>query len=258
LIGIFDSGFGGLSVMREIIKVFPHTSIVYFGDSAHLPYGTKSEKAVKRFSLKILDFLLKKKVKLVVVACHTASSFALNNLRRKSKVPVIGMIEPSVDRVVKDGFKRVGIIGTTGTINSKSYFYGLKKKKENLKILDKACPLFVPLVEEGLTEHRITEDVINMYLKSMKGKIDALILGCTHYPLLKKGIKKVLGGKIKLIDPGREVAECLKEKYYKVFLKKKKVRYYFYTSDAPEKFKIMGGMFLGRKIDKVYLSKCTE
>ncbi|RLD18442.1 MAG: glutamate racemase [Caldiserica bacterium] len=255
MIGVFDSGFGGLTVLNRILEKVD-TPFIYFGDTAHLPYGTKSKDAVRRFSMKILEFLLKKNVDIVVVACSTASSFALNDLRKKSKVPVIGMIEPVVERVKKEGFKRIGIIGTPGTINSGAYSESIKKEVSDVKILNKKTPLFVPLVEEGLTDGKITESIVKMYLNGFKNKIDALVLGCTHYPLLKRVIKRILP-KVILIDPGEEVADFIKRNFSEV-LKNKNRKSIFYVSDDPEKFKKYGRRFFHREIKEVKLSKCTE
>ena len=256
MIGIFDSGFGGLTVMREIIRELPSEDIIYFGDTAHLPYGTKSRRNVQRYSGQILSFLMKKKVRLVAVACHTASSYALSYLQKRSRVPVLGMIQPGVEGVLgrKDA-GRVGIIGTPGTIKARAYEKALKKAGRGIRVISQACPLFVPLVEEGWIRHQITKKVAEIYLKKMGRKIDALILGCTHYPLLKNVIGRTLGKKVMLIDPAAVTARLIRDKYPSE--EKKKPVYRFYVSDDPEKFRRLGKKFLGRKIESVSLSRCT-
>lgn len=255
-IGIFDSGLGGLTVMAQVMKELPKENIIYFGDTARIPYGSKSQEAIERFSMQIAGFLLKKKVKMIIVACNTASSLALGVLKNILKVPVLGVIEPGAEcaaESTKNG--RIGVIGTEGTVKSLSYVKAINKKSKNIKIFQQSCPLFVPLVENGWTKGKITESIINEYLKNLnKNKIDTLVLGCTHYPLLKKAIAGALGNKVQLIDSAaataKSAARLLKEKNL-LNLETNKGKYEFYVSDSPEKFKKLGRQFLGKELKEV-------
>lgn len=211
-IGIFDSGIGGLTVVREIVKILPHEKIIYIGDTARVPWGTRGKRPIINFSLQLANFLLKKNVKLIVVACHTASSVALLTLKSKIKIPVLGVILPAVrEGAKKSKNQRIGIIGTVATIKSGVWEKTLKQINPKIKVFSVSCPLFVPLVEEGLTNHQATRILAKEYLQPLvRKKIDTLILACTHYPLLKKTIKEVVGN-IFLINPGKEIAFWLKE-----------------------------------------------
>jgi glutamate racemase len=255
-IGIFDSGFGGLTVMKEIIRILPNEDIIYFGDTAHLPYGSKSKEAIKKFSLDIAKFLYKNKIKILVVACNTASSFALDYLKENLDIPVIGVVSPGVKAACKNTkVSRIGVIGTKGTINSNAYQNGLLKIDKTLKVFACACPLFVPLVEEGLTNSKITKDIVEMYLKSLKNKkIDTLILGCTHYPLLKQVIGKVIGKNVSVVDSAKETAKTVLSILVTNNIKttsNKRPSYKFYVSDDPSNFKKWGMKFLGKDIKSV-------
>ena len=251
-IGIFDSGFGGLTVMSALSKLLPKENLIYFGDTAHVPYGSKSKKIVTEFATKISKFLVKNDVKMIVIACNTASAFSLDYLKKNIKVPVIGVIKAgSVMAAQNTKNKKVGVIGTEGTVKSSAYEKEIKKYDNKINCFSKACPLFVPLVEEGWNNGKITEDIINVYLKSLVDKkIDTIILGCTHYPLLKEAIKKVIGNKINIIDSANAVAlavqKLLTER--KLLRNSGKATYKFYVSDGPEKFKSIGSKFLGKKI----------
>ena len=251
-IGIFDSGFGGLTVMSAVSKLLPKENLIYFGDTAHVPYGSKSKKIVTEFATKISKFLVKNNVKMIVIACNTASAFSLDYLKKNIKVPVIGVIKAgSVMAAQNTKNKRVGVIGTEGTVKSSAYEKEIKKYNKSINCFSQACPLFVPLVEEGWNNGKITEDIINVYLKNLVDKkIDTIILGCTHYPLLKETIKKVIGNKINIIDSANAVALAVKslltEK--KLLRNSGKATYKFYVSDGPEKFKNIGSKFLGKKI----------
>ncbi|MDR1926188.1 MAG: glutamate racemase [Endomicrobium sp.] len=251
-IGIFDSGFGGLTIMSAMNKALPLESLIYFGDTAHVPYGTKSKNIVIKFSREIASFLIKKKVKLIIIACNTASAFALSALKKTLKIPVVGVIEPgSKEAVLVSKNKRIGVIGTEGTVKSKSY------PKEINKILkadvyQQACPLFVPLVEEGFIDSEITDSVIKKYMKPLLSKkIDTLILGCTHYPLLKKALEKNISSSITLIDSTKatalEVKNILDQKSLLADSKGKKFLR-FYVSDNPVKFQTIGSRFFYKKI----------
>ncbi len=254
-IGIFDSGFGGLTVMSAISKLLPKENLIYFGDSAHVPYGSKSKKVVTEFSTDISKFLVKKNVKMIVIACNTASAYSLKTLKKVIKVPIIGVIEAgSVVALQNTKNKKVGVIGTEGTVKSNAYAKEIKKHNKKINCFSKACPLFVPLVEEGWNSGKITEEIISVYLKELVDKkIDTIILGCTHYPLLKDTIKKVIGKNINIIDSATAVATAVKDllKKNKLLKEKGKGRYEFYVSDDPEKFKKLGSKFFNNKINKV-------
>ncbi len=205
-VGIFDSGVGGLTVLGAIRKLFPQVDIVYLGDTARVPYGNRSPETVIRYSLECADFLLGRDIDVLVVACNTASSYSLDALSEFSDVPVVGVVEPGVKEALRHTEGRVGVIGTRATVKSGSYQRLLRSF--GAQVFAKSCPLFVPLVEEGLLEGEITERVARMYLEELKGKIDTLILGCTHYPLLKPVIRKVLDG-IHIVDSSEAVAKEL-------------------------------------------------
>lgn len=254
-IGIFDSGFGGLTVMSAISKLLPKENLIYFGDSAHVPYGSKSKKVVTEFSTEISKFLVKKNVKMIVIACNTASAYSLKTLKKVIKVPIIGVIEAgSVVALQNTKNKKVGVIGTEGTVKSNAYAKEIKKHDKKINCFSKACPLFVPLVEEGWNQGKITEEIISVYLKELVNKkIDTIILGCTHYPLLKDTIKKVIGKNIKIIDSATAVATAVKDLLgkNKLLKEKGKGRYEFYVSDDPAKFKSLGSKFFNSTIKKV-------
>ncbi|MCM8823770.1 MAG: glutamate racemase [Candidatus Omnitrophica bacterium] len=250
-IGIFDSGLGGLTVLKEIERFMPKENIVYLGDTARVPYGSKSKYTIIRFSTENILFLLKKKVKIVVIACNTSSSLALDYLRRIFSIPIIGVIEAGVTKAIRlSKYRRIGIIGTKSTILSGSYQKELLKRDNKIIVYPKACPLFVPLVEEGLTKGRIVEMIVDMYLKEFKGKIDTLILGCTHYPILKKAIAQYLRG-VYLVDSAKEVA-----KYVYNLLEERNLlnrnsgvpKKDFYVTDDPVGFKKLAKIFLKRSI----------
>jgi len=255
MIGIFDSGAGGLTVVRQIFKYLPQYQIIYFGDVARLPYGTKGRNFVKRYSQKITEWLLRKKAKIIVVACHTSSAYAAHFLKREfKKIPIFEMITPAVEDVLRSAKnKKIGIIGTPGTIKSNAWQNELFKKDKELKIYSLACPLFVPLVEEGMIKGEIVQKIAEKYLRFLKGKkIDVLVLACTHYPLLEKTIRKIIGPKIKIVNPAESVAKKIKE-----FLKKnpkiekslkKGKKHSFFFSDEPYNLEKISYLSLRKKI----------
>ncbi len=207
-IGVFDSGIGGLTVVRQLRKVLPGEDIVYLGDTARVPYGTKSPSTVVRFACEDTQFLLQQNVKAIVVACNTCSAWALPMLEKKFSLPVFGVILPGVraalERTRND---RIGIIGTSATIRSKAYSNGILARRDAAQVFARACPLLVPLVEEGWTRHRVTDTVLHEYLDPiLRHRIDTLILGCTHYPLLKTAIRNVTGTRVSLIDSAESCA----------------------------------------------------
>jgi len=254
-IGVFDSGVGGLTVVSELLRLLPGEDIIYFGDTAHLPYGSKSKEAVLRFSLDIANFLKKQKVKIIVVACNTASSFALSSLRENMELPVIGVIEPGAQAAIDSTRNfRIGVIGTEGTIKSGAFEAALRRIDKNVKVFSQACPLFVPLVEEGWLDDPETLQVAKKYLSPLNDKnIDTLILGCTHYPLLKGCLSRIMGEKVSLIDTAEATAKAVKRKLGEENLLTKanrKAVYKFFVSDDPEKFLLLGRNFLGKNIDR--------
>ncbi|WP_321327998.1 glutamate racemase [uncultured Ilyobacter sp.] len=254
-IGVFDSGFGGLTVVKEIKKVLPGEKIYYFGDTARLPYGSKSKENIIHYSLEIAEFLKTKDIKALVVACNTASAFALDELKKHCSFPVIGVIEAGSRRALgmtKKG--KVGIIGTKGTVSSGVYNRSLSKGRDGIEVYSKPCPLFVPLVEEGMIKDEVTEIMIDRYLGEFKNKVDSLIMGCTHYPLLEDEIKKYFEKyELEVVNPAVETAleleKLLADK--NLVSKKSKGEIEFYVSDSPDHFKKLGEMFLGDKIDRV-------
>lgn len=212
-IGIFDSGIGGLTVARQLHKAMPHEDLVYLGDTARVPYGTKSPSTVVRFSCEDTQFLIQRNVKAVVVACNTASAWALPVLEKKFNLPIFGVILPGVRAALeKTDNQRIGVIATGATIRSRAYSNALLARCDTAKVFARACPLLVPLVEEGWTNRRITRDILKEYLAPLcRRKIDTLILGCTHYPLLKTAIRSVVGRKIALVDSAESCARDVRE-----------------------------------------------
>ena len=252
-IGVFDSGVGGLTVVKELMRFLPNEKIVYFGDTARVPYGIKSKQTIVKFSLENILFLLKQEVKIIVVACNTSSSIALPILRRHFKMPSIGVISPGVkEAVYATRNKRIGVIATKATINSHAYERQIKRIDSSIKVFNQACPLLVPLAEEGWASQKATYDIATFYLKPLKkSRIDTLILGCTHYPLLKRVFKHILGSRVRLIDSARQVAFQTKEVLANEGLlnnKKSKNRHLFYVSDELQQFKKLAKNFLGRDI----------
>lgn len=255
-IGIFDSGLGGLTVFREIAALLPGESLIYLGDTARVPYGTKSAQTVTRYARQNVRFLLRREVKAVVVACNTASAFALEDLQNEISVPVVGVIEPGVEGALKaTRTGRIGVIGTEGTIASGAYTRSIKAKAPSAYVAKAACPLFVPLVEEGWWDHEVTEKVADAYLNGLLAdKIDALILGCTHYPLLKRTLAKAVGPSVTLIDSAAETAKAVADALAQRSLTAPKAtdpRREFFVTDAPDRFRRLGELFLERKIENV-------
>ncbi len=209
-IGVFDSGVGGLTVLQALRDRLPAESFIYLGDTARLPYGTKSPKTVQRYALNAAAHLVRHRVKLVVVACNTASSYALDEVAAGSPVPVVGVVEPGVHAALATGARRVGVIGTEGTINSGSYQTALTRLAEPVEVRVASCPLFVPLAEEGWGDHPVTDRVAEHYLRPLLDwGAEALILGCTHYPLLRPSLERVAGGNVSLVDSATSVADAV-------------------------------------------------
>ena len=243
-IGVFDSGIGGLTVVREIMRQLPNEKIIYFGDTARVPYGSKSKDTITRYSRQICRFLITKEVKTIVVACNTATAYALDELEKEIDLPMIGVLKPGAKvaaETTKNG--KVGVIATRATIGSESYTHYIKQINPEATVLGKACPLFVPLVEEGLLEDPVTDEIAMRYLSELKDEeIDTLILGCTHYPLIRKTIGRTMGEEVTLVNPAYETARELKEQLaLRNLLNDEKVdlgtnKYQFYVSDAADKF----------------------
>jgi glutamate racemase len=252
-IGVFDSGIGGLTVLQKIIETLPKENTVYLGDTARAPYGTKSVETVLRYSFENTEFLVQKGVKAVVVACNTSTAIALTRLRDSLSIPVIGVIAPGVRKAIKiTKNNKVGVIGTEATIQSGAYTRALKEADAAVEVYSRACPLFVPLVEEGWTDNDVVEMTVNAYLGSLKQSgIDTLILGCTHYPLLKKVIRKFMGDSVRLVDSAEETAKEVESALKKGALTKKKSKaiHSFFVTDAPDRFIKVGRRFLGEKVE---------
>lgn len=255
-IGVFDSGVGGLTVVKEMMRILPNESIVYFGDTARVPYGIKSKQTIIKFSLENILFLLKQEVKTIVVACNTSSSIALPVLRKHFKIPIIGVIGPGIkEAVYATRNKRIGVIATKATINSRAYERQIKRIDSSIKVFNQPCPLLVPLAEEGWANQKATSDIASYYLKPLKkSKIDTLILGCTHYPLLKAVFRDILGKSVVLIDSARQVAFETKEALASEGIlnsRKSRAKYTFYVSDELQQFKKVAKNFLGRNINNL-------
>ena len=254
-IGIFDSGIGGLTVMKEIIKQLPSEHILYFGDTARVPYGGRSPETVMRYSLENAEFLMSKGIKILIVACNTSSAISLDALRNKFPIPVIGVVEPGARAAVeKTQLKNVAVIGTETTINSKSYDSAIKAIDSTIEVTGYACPLFVPLIEEGWLDGEIVKLTAEKYLNSIKSDgVDALVLGCTHYPMIKHVISEIVS--IPLIDSAvetaKEVKRVLENNSILSDSDRNAVRE-FYVTDSPDKFAAVGEKFFGHKIENIF------
>ncbi len=255
-IGVFDSGIGGLTVVKRIASTLPKENIIYFGDTARVPYGSKSNSTVIEYALQDAKFLINKNVKAIVVACNTVSSVALKELRNNFNVPIIGMIEPGAKSAVKETKNGlIGVIGTRATINNKAYSKEINVIEPDIKVFEKPCPLFVPLAEEGWVNHKAAYEIAEEYLKELRDlKIDTLVLGCTHYPILAKVIQEVIGENVKLIDSGIASAEVVNKELDRLDLHSNKYSQGdqdFFVSDIPVKFKEVAELFLGREVNQI-------
>jgi glutamate racemase len=254
-IGIFDSGIGGLTVARAIYECLPHESTVYFGDTARVPYGPKSPETVRRYSLEILDWLLRQEVKAVVVACNTSTAHALDALQEHSPVPVIGVIEPGARAAATaSSAGPIGVIGTAGTIASNAYARAILRARADARIEQQPCPLFVPLVEEGWFEHPAAELIAREYLEPLRrAGVDTLVLGCTHYPLLKPLLQKVMGDRVRLIDSGEETAAAVRQALAAAGLTRAPepgATHRFAVSDDEARFRQVGARFIGERLGR--------
>ncbi len=261
-IGVFDSGVGGLTVVKEIMKVLPNEDIIYFGDTARVPYGTKSPETVTKYAIQDIKFLLTYDIKAIVIACNTASATSLETVKQEFGIPIIGVVNPGAKSAVKNTKnKRIGIIGTQGTISSCAYQSAVKSLDNDIQIFGTACSLFVPLVEEGWLNNEVVKKTAQTYLKEMKDKdIDTLILGCTHYPLLIDVIADTMGDKVTLINPALETAnELYQVLSYNDLIKCGEVpSYKYFLSDISTKFETIANNCLNKKvgfIEKVDIEK---
>ena len=239
-IGVFDSGVGGLTVVREMIRQLPSENIIYFGDTARVPYGTKSRDTIIAYSEQIVHFLMTRKVKAIVVACNTATSYALDVLKEKIDIPIIGVVRPGAEAAVaatKNG--KVGVIATDGTVGSGIYPKVMQEYDPEIQVIQKACPLLVSLAEEEWTDDPVTDAVARRYLKSFENSgMDTLVLGCTHFPLFRKTIGRIVGDEVTLVNPAYETARSLKELLVneKIYRSEGTPSYHFYVSDGAERF----------------------
>jgi len=258
-IGVFDSGLGGLTILGALRRLLPAEDLIYFGDTANVPYGSKSKAAVTRFSLAIAQFLQKQDVKLIVVACNTASALALTELRKRISVPVMGVIEPGADKAVRSTRNgKIAVLGTEATVKSRAYPKAVLKRDKKLEVFQQACPLFVPLVEENWAFTPAARLTAQTYLASVRQSgADTVILGCTHYPVLKPVLSKILGKKVNLVDSADTLAEAVKVSLTErgQAEAKGKGRLRVYASDDPQRFKRLAASLLPGQIGAVRLKK---
>lgn len=266
-IGVFDSGVGGLTAVRELFRQLPHEAVVYFGDTARLPYGNKSKETVTRFSLEIASFLVRQNVKCLVVACNTASSHALDTLRARFDLPIVGVIDPGAKAAVAASpHGMVGVVGTLATVGSNAYVEAIHRIAPGASVLSRACPLFVPLVEEGWLDHRVTRLVAEEYLAELRAaQLESLILGCTHYPLLAPLLRDLMGPAVTLVDSGAEAARATAQ----LLAERGQLapdpgprgaQHHFFLSDEPRRrsFGQVAQSFLGRPLPHVTVVDQTD
>ncbi len=265
-IGVFDSGVGGLTVAKEIMSQIPNERIIYFGDTARVPYGSKSKTTITGFTRQIIRFLMTQKVKALVIACNTMSAYAIDEVEKEISIPIIGVVKPGARvAAAQTENKRIGVIATEGTIGSGMYQRFIANIDKDVLVLGKACPLFCPLVEEGMLDDPVTDEIARRYLKELMEKdIDTLIMGCTHYPLLAPTLKKIVGEKVRLVNPAYETARELKEMLSDTGmlnpddLAKQGKGHEFYVSDLADKFRLFAAKILddpGLTTDKVDIEK---
>lgn len=251
-IGVFDSGLGGLTVVKELMDKLPHEDIIYLGDTARVPYGPRGIKTIRRFSEENTKFLIKKNVKAVVIACNTSSALAGDYIKRKFPgIPVFEVIGAAASDASREG-SRIGVIGTYGTVGSNAYPDKILKLKPDAKVFSRACPLFVPFIEEGEVNSGALDIVVDKYLSVFKNhKIDTLILGCTHYPIIKNLISRKIGAKVKLINPGKSISinvSAYLKKNDLMNTQKRNGDVKYFVTDLTDRFTKMAEMFLGTKI----------
>ena len=257
VLGVFDSGLGGLTVIRELLELFPSIPIIYFGDTARFPYGNKEEETIQRYAIENSTFLIEKGATLIVVACNTVTSFALPLLQKSFSIPIFGVIHRAAEQVSRiSRNKKVAVIGTVGTIRSGSYEKAIYAHDPSIEVFSQACPLLSPLIEEGSPSGAVTMAIVDAYLTPLIQKgIDTLVLGCTHYPLIRKELEAVCQEKIQIVDPAKSVAESLKEFIPSLPCPegKKEILLQCYSSDNPERFQKSSERFLGIPINQVRL-----
>ncbi len=259
---MFDSGIGGLTVFKEVKKLLPREHIIYLGDTARVPYGNKSPQTVTSYALESAMFLLTKGVKILVIACNTSSALALNILKKKLPVPVLGVIDPGAREA--EGLtrvKRIGVIGTNATIQSGAYEKAIKKRNPQISVVSKPCPLLVPIVEEGLEGHAIARLAVEMYLQEFKSiDIDTLVMGCTHYPILEQMIQDVMGKDVVVINTGKETAKDVRNVLDKAGMLSRTGSggCDYFVTDSPDSFKRIGGRFLGERISNIKFIKSLD
>jgi glutamate racemase len=256
-IGIFDSGVGGLTVLKEVVRALPQEDTIYLGDTARVPYGTKSPETVIRYSHQITRYLLSRDIKLLVVACNTASAVALASLQQEFSIPIVGVIEPgarAAASATKSG--KVGVIGTAATVASSAYTKAIKRINPDIEVVTRACPLFVPLAEEGWVDNEVARLTARLYLEGLKEHgVDTLVLGCTHYPILKDVIAEVMGPGVTLVDSAEETARTVARILSEQELLRpvgEKGNHHYYVTDIPAGFIRVGNRFLGGKLGDVY------
>jgi glutamate racemase len=253
-IGIFDSGIGGLTVFKEIRRALPEEGLIYLGDTARVPYGTKSPATVIRYALEDTAFLMKHDVKMVVVACNTASAFGLEIIKERFALPVVGVVEPGARAAASVSRGVIGVIGTEGTIHSEAYLKAIRQLNPSLTVLSQACPLFVPLVEEGWIDNEIAAMVTEHYLADLRrNEIDTLVLGCTHYPLLKQTIRRVMGDQVLIIDSAEAACAEVISILERNGLRQRRGwgQAHIYVTDLPHRFERVGKLFLGGDLPPV-------
>jgi glutamate racemase len=252
-IGVFDSGIGGLTVLRELTRTLPREDFIYLGDTARLPYGTKSNEVILRYSRENTEFLLAKGIKMLVVACNTSSAVALAEISRQTVIPVIGVIEPGATAAIKASRNgKIGVIGTEATIVSGAYTRAIQALRPRTEIYTRACPLLVPLVEEGWTENEIAERTVTFYLESLKQSgIDTLLLGCTHYPLLRRVFERVLGVGVRIVDSAGATATAVRKRLSDLQLTDLRGTgsQSFFVTETPERFVRVGRRFIGERVE---------
>jgi glutamate racemase len=252
-IGVFDSGIGGLTVLQQLVSSLPAEEFIYLGDTARLPYGTKSNEVITRYSRENTEFLLAKGIKLLVVACNTSSAVALGEITRDTMVPVIGVIEPGARAAVKASRSgKIGVIGTEATIASGAYTRAIQALKPGVEIYTRACPLLVPLVEEGWTDNDIAERTVAHYLESLKASgIDTLLLGCTHYPLLRGLFERILGPRVRIVDSATATAAAVRERLAALHIARRggAGRQSFFVTETPDRFVRVGRRFIGPQVE---------
>jgi glutamate racemase len=253
-IGVFDSGVGGLTVFRAIARALPHEALIYLGDSARVPYGTKSPATIVRYSLEAAQHLCERDVKMMVVACNTATAAALPALQQRLSIPVIGVVEPGARAAVAATKGRIGVIATEGTVKSQAYTRAIKALRPDVEVIESAAPLFVPLAEEGWANTHVAREVAEIYLTPlMDAGIDTLVLGCTHYPILRGTIEKVVGDKVKIVDSAETTAATVLAALCDSVAHAGRPEHHFLVTDAEDRFRRIAGAFLEQEIERLEL-----